>query len=100
MAAVRGGLDERHWTTEDGHMHVSVPSEVPKLWEKTYVGVHLAYVSGPFTIVRSPYVGRRCTYSVQRDRVELPLGGLYSRLKDAKDRAVKNAEGRDRMNVA
>lgn len=99
-AAKRCGYDERHWTTEDGHRHVSVPTEVPVTWRQRHDGQgRLIYFSGPYRIVRRSY-GTKYSYAVQREGVELPLGNLYSRLKDAKERAVKNAEGRDVVNVA
>lgn len=104
MAKVRTevGLDERHWVTEDGHLHVSVPTEVPAEWKKKYDDDRrgaLVYVSGPYQIRRMTYLAR-WTYAVTRDGIELPLGSLYSRLADAKERAEKNARGEDRMNVA
>lgn len=99
-AARRMGYDERHWTTEDGHRHVSVPTEVPVKWSIHRLASGLTYISGTYVIRRDHYVGSRYMYTVLRQGVELPLGGLYSRLKYAKERAVRNAEGRDVVNVA
>jgi hypothetical protein len=100
-AARRCGYDERHWTTEDGHLHTSVPAEVPVAWRAHYLASGLVYISGDavYAIRRRSY-GMKYSYAVLREGVELPLGGTYSRLKDAKERAVENAEGRDRVHVA
>jgi hypothetical protein len=98
-AARRCGYDERHWTTEDGHLHTSVPAEVPLAWRAHFLASGLVYMSGVYAIRRRSY-GTKYSYAVLREGVQLPIGGVYSRLKDAKERAVKNAEGRDRVNVA
>ena len=100
-AAVRCGYDERHWTTEDGHMHTSVPTAVPVTWRAHRLVSGLVYISGDavYSIRRRSY-GTKHSYAVLREGVELPLGGIYSRLKDAKARAVQNASGLDTVNVA
>jgi hypothetical protein len=99
-AARRCGYDDRHWTTTDGHLHTSVPAEVPVAWRAHYLASGLVYMSGVYAIRRRSYGWTKYSYAVLREGVELPLGGTYSRLKDAKERAVKNAEGKDRVNVA
>lgn len=97
-------LDSRHWSTTDGHLHTSVPTTVPVDWKPRAADAGLTYVSGAYTIARTRYASTRYastgyTYTVFRDGVELSLG-FYSRLRDAKERAVSNAEGRDVVNVA
>jgi hypothetical protein len=103
MAKVRTevGLDERHWVTEDGHLHVSVPAEVPVKWRRKRDEDDprlLAYISGPYEILHVAHGAKRI-YWVYREETQLPMA-FYSRLIDAQDRAVKNARGEDRMNVA
>lgn len=91
--------NRRHWTTTDGHLHTSVPTTVPVDWKQKYTDDGLTYVSGPYSIRRDPYCRTGYTYTVYRDGVDLGLA-FYSRLRDAKARAVTNAEGRDVVNVA
>lgn len=99
-AQLAPGYDPRHWTTTDGHRHTSVPAPVPTAWRQTHNDRgQLVYLSGAYSIVR--WCGRHGsrTYDVFRDGIELSLA-RYGRLRDAKDRAVKNARGRDVVNVA
>lgn len=92
-------LDPRHWATTDGHHYTSVPTTVPVDWKPTHADSGLVYVSGAYKIVRMPYGATGSTYTVFRDGVELSLA-FFNRLRDAKARAVSNAEGRDVVNVA
>lgn len=92
-------MNAKHWSTKDGHRHVSIPTEVPEAWKQRYTDKGLIYFSGDYKIIREPYASRH-TYAVWRNEEELPLGSLYGRLKDAKARAVKNAMGNDVMNMA
>lgn len=93
-------MDMRHWAYAGNGDYVSIAAAVPTAWERIYSGSHLTWLSGPYTIKRHSHSGsRRASYTVLRENEELPLA-FYSRLKDAKDRAVTNAEGRDRMHVA
>jgi hypothetical protein len=89
------------WTLTDerpGRQYASVPTARPVNWKQQLGLRKLAYTSGEYAIVRNT-AGRSVTYTLFRLDVELPLG-FYSRLKDAKARAVKNAAGKDRMRVA
>src|SRR3982750_20017 len=47
-AARRCGYDERHWTTEDGHLHTSVPAEVPVAWRAHFLASGRVYMSGGY----------------------------------------------------
>jgi len=58
----------------------------------------IRYVSGEYEIRGLPY-GTRRSYTVWRQGVELPLS-ITGSLKDAKERAAKNARGEDRVHVA
>lgn len=91
-------MDSRHWATTDGHRFTSIPAPVPADWKKKYTDLGLTYVSGPYTIRRDSYSRTGYSYELLRDGD--PIGFLYSRLRDAKDHAVRNAEGRDVVNVA
>lgn len=91
--------DPRHWTTADGHRYTSIPTVVPAEWKQKHADTGLTYVSGDYTIVRLQYGATGFVYDLYRDDVVLVLA-FYSRLKDAKERAVQNAEGRDVVNVA
>lgn len=93
-------LDPRHWTTTDGHRHTSIPAPVPVEWTRTRNDKgHLVYLSSCYSIVRTPQGKRSWAYTVYRDGVELSLSHT-SGLWHAKERAMKNAEGRDVVNVA
>lgn len=91
------------FTTTDGHRYVSVPAEVPVDWSSWYdEDGFLLYGCGDYLIVRNLYVGERRSYSVHRDvngRLTR-IGWPYSRLKDAKEKAVQNAKGLDVFNWA
>lgn len=80
-----------------GKDYVSVAAEVPTVWTRGYNKQgKMIYVFGEYTILRHKADG---PYTVFRRDVELPLS-LSSRLRDAKERAIKNARGGDRMHVA
>lgn len=94
------GYDPRHWATTDGHHHVSIAAPAPTEWKpRRAEDGSLTYVSGTYSIRRIYRGYSQSTYIVFRDGVELILA-FYPRLRDAKERAVKNAEGRDVVNVA
>ena len=97
--------DQQLWkltSDEWGRDYVSVPTQVPTTWTLLHGwpdrGV-LLYKSGTQYEIRAHRYGTRRSYTVWRKGVELPLA-LYSRLLDAKKRAIKNARGLDRMHVA
>lgn len=92
-------MDAKIWATVDGRRYTSVPTEVPTAWKQKQSDTGLIYVGGDYRIVRMLGSTGHRYYWVYRSGVELPLA-FYGRLMDAKDRAVKNAEGRDVMNVA
>lgn len=91
-------MDPRHWATTDGHRYTSVPTAVPVGWKLKYTDSGPTYVSGPYAVRRNPYGRTGYSYELLRD--DVPIGSLYSRLRDAKEHAVKNTEGRDVVNVA
>lgn len=95
------GYDPNQWMSEDGHLHVSVPAGVPNgPWKRGDDGRQtLIYKQGEYVIKGKRYgVSRRC-YEVYRNGHLLPLS-LTGRLSDAKARAIRNARGEDRVNVA
>lgn len=96
------GYRLEHWTSEDGHLHVSVPTAVPTIWIRRGTGSEMSYLSqdGTYEIRHRAYGKTQWTYTLLRDGVELPLASIYSRLMDAKERAIKNARGQDRVGVA
>lgn len=99
-AQLAPGYDPRHWTTTDGHRHVSVPAPEPLVWKRMHNDQgQLVYISGAYTIVRRPHGRRSWMFTVYRDGVELSLSWT-SALWIAKERAVTNARGRDVVNVA
>lgn len=85
-----------------GKDYVSAPAAVPERWSprsiKNAVVDLVIYVSGEYEI-RGHRYGTRRSYTVWRNGVELPLS-FTGQLKDAKERAVKNARGEDRMHLA
>lgn len=88
---------------EWGKDYVSVATTVPKSWARTRGWPDqdiLLYTceSGEYEIRGHKY-GTRRSYTVWRQGVELPLT-LTGSLRDAKARAVNNANGLDRMHVA
>jgi hypothetical protein len=90
----------RHWSTTDGHHFVSVPAPVPTDWNRGRdIAGNLVYARDPYRIVRRLHGRSSWSYTVFRDGVELGLS-LTSSLAEAKDRAVRNAEGRDTVDVA
>jgi hypothetical protein len=89
-------VDTTAWTTQDGHRYTSVPTEVPRIWERGYAMCGLTYVSAgrEYEILKT-----RNAYALYRNGRPLVLGTYY-RLKDAKARAVTNAQGLDVWNIA
>lgn len=87
------------WSTTDGHRYVSVPTTVPLSWERTSTEGVLVYRSNPYKIVRCWHGDNAWVYKLFRDGVVVswPFFGL---LRDAQAAAVRNAEGRDVVNVA
>jgi hypothetical protein len=82
-----------------GKTYASIPTEHPSTWRRRTDGLGpLVYTSGPYTIVREPYGVSRWSYSVKRNGHR--LFGLYSRLKDAKAHAERNAAGQEIVHVA
>jgi len=99
-AQLAPGYDPRHWATTDGRRHTSVPAPVPTVWTRmTNDRGQLTYVSGSYSIVRTVGPNGSRTFVVYRDGIELSLS-FTGMLWYAKERAVKNAEGRDVVNVA
>lgn len=99
-AQLAPGYDPRHWTTTDGHRHVSVPAPEPLVWTRmTNDAGRLVYVSGAYSIVRTIGPNGSRTFVVYRDGIELCLS-FTGMLWCAKDRALTNARGRDVVNVA
>jgi hypothetical protein len=84
---------------ERGKDYVSVAAAVPEKWTRArWPAGELRYASGEYEIRGLPY-GTRRSYTVWRQGVELPLS-ITGSLKDAKERAAKNARGEDRTHVA
>lgn len=84
-----------------GRTYVSVVTDPPLTWERVTIGLGrdgTFYRSGQYSITREPYGVSGWTYVVRRKRHR--LFGLYSRLKDAKAHAERNAAGREIVNVA
>lgn len=87
-------VDTTAWTTQDGHRYTSIPTEVPTVW---WLGPD-GRSSGDYKIRTRPHGSGR-TFDLYRNGRPLVLA-TYSRLKDAKARAVKNAQGLDVWNIA
>lgn len=86
------------WSTKDGRTYVSIPTDPPLKWERGATFFEeVFYQSGRYCIWREPY-GSRYSYTVKRNGHA--LFGLYSRLKDAKAHAERNAAGQEVVNVA
>ncbi len=84
---------------QHGKTYVSISTEHPKTWKRRTAGLGwLVYSSGPYTITREPYGVSGWSYMVKRNGHR--LFGLYSRLKDAKAYAEKNARGEEIVHVA
>lgn len=99
-AQLAPGYDPRHWTTTDGHRHVSVPAPEPLVWTRRHNDKgQLVYVSGAYSIVRTIGPNGSRTFVVYRDGIELRLS-VTGMLWFAKERAVVNAQGRDVFNYA
>lgn len=82
-----------------GKTYVSVTTDAPSTWKRTTSGLgHMVYRSGPYGIAREPYGVSGWSYFVMRKGHR--LFGLYSRLKDAKAHAERNAAGQEIVNVA
>ena len=85
--------------SRQGKTYVSVVTDPPLTWKRTTSG--LGYVvcrSGQYSITREPYGVSGWSYVVKRKGHR--LFGLYSRLKDAKAHAERNAAGQEIVNVA
>ena len=83
-------------------VYVSVPMDISggMLWKREPAGPRkLTYTSGEYEIRAVSYGKTGRSYTVWRQGVELPLS-LTGLLREAKARAVENARGEDRMNVA
>lgn len=93
--------EKKGFTTTDGHRYTSVPTEVPVLWYSHFDGGELIYTSGPYLIRRRKY-GTKFSYDLCRDvdGYLTTVSRMFSRLKDAKARAEKNARGLDVLNWA
>jgi hypothetical protein len=94
--------ERKGFTTKDGHHYVSIPTPAPKTWHRwTRDDSVLTYTSSDYLIVRRPY-GKSFGYDLKRlvDGEQTDLGPAYSRLKDAKAHAVRNAQGLDVFNWA
>lgn len=88
-------MDLRIWRSVDGHLFVSVPTELPEIWRRIERGL----VSGQFEIVRTRADKKRDnTYDLFRLGVR--IGFTMSTEKAAKAHALLNAHGKDRVNVA
>lgn len=82
-----------------GKTYVSIPTDPPLKWKRTTLGLgYIVYRSGQYSIAREPYGASGWSYAVSRKGHR--LFGLYSRLKDAKAHAERNAAGREIVNVA
>lgn len=85
--------------TLDGSTYVSVVTDPPLKWKRTTSGLgYIVYRSGQYSIAREPHGASGWSYAVSRKGHR--LFGLYSRLKDAKAHAERNAAGREIVNVA
>lgn len=93
--------EKKGFTTTDGHRYTSVPAEVPVTWHSFTDDDELLYAAGPYLIRRRKY-GTKFSYDLCRDvdGYLTTIDPLFSRLKDAKARAVKNARGLDVVNWA
>lgn len=93
--------EKKGFTTTDGHRYTSVPTEVPVLWHSFREPGELSYASGPYLIRRRQY-GTKFSYDLLRDvdGYLTTVSPMFSRLKDAKARAEKNARGLDVLNWA
>lgn len=82
-----------------GKTYASVVTDPPLTWKRTTSGLgHIVYRSGQYSITREPYGVSGWSYMVKRKGHR--LFGLYSRLKDAKAHAERNAAGQEIVNVA
>ncbi len=80
----------------------SIPADVPETWERKIDELtgEIKYESGEYTIERVKYSSDSTfTFYVHRQTVYLP-NAFYGRLRDAKERARKNARGEDTINLA
>jgi hypothetical protein len=88
---------------DGGKRYASVPAEIPKTWHRAPNSLEpgcLVYSASEYRIVGRVVSGtKRRHYTVWRQGAELPLS-LTGSLRDAKRRAIKNALGEDRMDVA
>lgn len=99
-------MNRNMWTTDDGHLYRSIPTDIPQRWERRIDDEDdtITYASGEYEIERvdtrrHPDGFGGCLYfTLTRQTVALHFP--FSRLKDAKAHAVKNARGEDVVNVA
>lgn len=93
--------EKKGFTTTDGHRYTSIPTEVPEVWYSHFDNGELTYASGPYLIRRRKY-GTKFSYDLCRDvnGYLTVIDPLFSRLKDAKERAERNARGNDVVNWA
>lgn len=97
-------MNDKIWKltqSEFGKTYVSVPTDEPKMtgWKRTVSGLgNMVYRSGEYTITRTPYCTSGFTYHLKRQGIE--MFGLYSRLRDAKLHAMRNAAGKETVHVA
>jgi hypothetical protein len=84
--------------SRQGKTYVSVVTDPPLTWKHTTSGLgYIVYRSGQYSITREPCGVSGWAYVVKRKGHRL---GLYSRLKDAKAHAERNAAGQEIVNVA
>lgn len=82
-----------------GRTYVSVVTDPPLRWKRsTTFFDEVFYRSGEYVITREPYGVGRWSYVVSRKGHR--LFGLYSRLRDAKAHAERNASGQEIVHVA
>mgnify|MGYP006053882295 CR=1 FL=1 len=81
-----------------GNTYVSVVTDPPLKWRRCGKYLPIVYFSGQYSITREPYGVSGWSYFVKRKGHR--LFGLYSRLRDAKAHAERNAAGQEIVNVA
>lgn len=98
---MRRTMNRTMWTTGDGHTFRSIPTDIPKRWERRVEDDGaITYVCGEYEIEREPY-GDGGRFDFRLTRCTATLGIMpFSRLKDAKVHAEKNARGEEIVNVA
>ena len=98
---MRRTMNRTMWTTTDGFRFTSIPTDIPKRWERRTdedCPDEITYVCGEYEIERLPHGGR---FVFRLTRCTSMLGvGDFPTLKDAKAHAERNAAGREIVNVA